>query len=163
MKCKIIKQALAFRSHGASDRSDVPRSRNGDPMVCSKLAEGMKFRSALTKSNDTIALRMTIAFGSIWCVYAFAVFSLVPLLAPSVENALLYISNCIQLIALPALMVGSAILARSSDQRARSDHDALLEILKDVHEELAILKQMMPGVAQEPDTERKEKSRVPNP
>jgi len=134
-------------------------------MACSKLAKGgfMKFQSALTKSNDTIALKMTIAFGSIWCVYAFTVFSLVPLLAPSVEDKLLYISNCIQLIALPALMVGSAILARSSDQRARNDHDALREILKDVHEELAILKQMMPGVAQEPDTERQGESRVPNP
>lgn len=110
----------------------------------------MKFRSALTKSNDTIALKMTIAFGSIWCVYAFTVFSLVPLLAPAAQDTLLYVSNCIQLVALPALMVGSAILARSSDQRARSDHDALVEILKDVHEELAILKQMMPGVAQDP-------------
>lgn len=114
----------------------------------------MKFQSAITKSNDAIALKMTIAFGSIWCVYAFTLFSLVPLLAPNVEDKLLYISNCIQLIALPALMVGSAILARSSDQRARNDHDALLEILKDVHEELVILKQMMPGGAQEPDTKR---------
>ena len=114
----------------------------------------MKFRSAVTKSNDTVAMRMTIAFGSIWCVYAFTAFSLVPLLAPNVENTLLYVSNCIQLIALPALMVGSAILARSSDQRARSDHDALVEILKDVHEELAILKQTMPNVAEESGTKR---------
>jgi hypothetical protein len=121
----------------------------------------MKLRSALAKSNDTIALKMTIAFGSIWCVYAFTVFSLVPLLAPSVENTLLYVSNCIQLIALPALMVGSAILARSSDQRARSDHDALVEILKDVHEELAILKQTMPGAVQGPDTERRGKIKAP--
>lgn len=134
-------------------------------MACSKLAEGgfMKFRSAVTKSNDAIALKMTIAFGSIWCVYAFTLFSLVPLLAPNVEDKLLYISNCIQLIALPALMVGSAILARSSDQRARNDHEALLEILKDVHEELAILKQMMPGAAEEPDTMRQGISRDSNP
>jgi hypothetical protein len=112
----------------------------------------MKFRSVVTKSNDTVALNMTIAFGSIWCVYAFTVFSLIPLLAPGAQDTLLYVSNCIQLIALPALMVGSAILARSSDQRARSDHEALVEILKDVHEELAILKQMMPGVVQEPNS-----------
>jgi hypothetical protein len=56
-----------------------------------------------------------------------------------------------------------AILARSSDQRARNDHEALLEILKDVHEELAILKQMLPGVAQEPDTKRQGISRVSSP
>lgn len=111
----------------------------------------MKIPSALAKSNDTIAMRMTIVFGSIWCVYAFTVFSLIPLLAPSVESTLLYVSNCIQLIALPALMVGSAILARGADERARSDHDALVEILNDVREELATLKQMTPGAPQEPD------------
>ncbi len=39
-------------------------------MACSTLAKGglMTFRSAVTKSNDAIALKMTIAFGSIWCV-----------------------------------------------------------------------------------------------
>lgn len=110
----------------------------------------MKLQSALAKSNDAIAMRMTIAFGSIWCVYAFTIFSLVPLLAPAAESTLLYVSNCIQLVALPALMVGSAILARSTDERARSDHDALVEILNDVREELAMLKQMTPVTPQEP-------------
>lgn len=110
----------------------------------------MKLRSALARSNDAIAMRMTIAFGSIWCVYAFTVFSLIPLLAPAAENTLLYVSNCIQLIALPALMVGSAILARSTDERARNDHDALVEILNDVREELAMLRQMTPQAPQEP-------------
>lgn len=111
----------------------------------------MKIPSTLEKSNDAIATRMTIAFGSIWCVYAFTVFSLVPLLAPNVENTLLYVSNCIQLIALPALMVGSAILARGAEERARNDHDALTEILNEVRQELAILKQMTAG-ATERDT-----------
>lgn len=111
----------------------------------------MKLQSTLAKSNDAIAMRMTVAFGSIWCVYAFLMFSLIPLLAPSVESTLLYVSNCIQLIALPALMVGSAILARSADERARSDHDALVEILNDVREELVTLKQMTPQVPQEPN------------
>lgn len=112
----------------------------------------MKVPSGLAKSNDAIAMRMTIVFGSIWCVYAFTVFSLVPLVAPGVENTLLYVSNCIQLIALPALMVGSAILARGAEERARSDHDALTEILNDVREELATLKRMTSGAASEPDT-----------
>lgn len=114
----------------------------------------MKVPSALAKSNDAIATRMTIAFGSIWCVYAFTVFSLVPLAAPGAENTLLYVSNCIQLVALPALMVGSAILARGADERARSDHDALVEILNDVREELATLKRMAPAALAEPDTGR---------
>jgi len=104
----------------------------------------MNLRSLITRSNDTIAVKMTIAFGSIWCVYAFTVFSLIPLLAPQVEETLLYVSNCIQLIALPALMVGSALLARDADARARADHAALVEILDDVREELATLKRLTP-------------------
>lgn len=61
----------------------------------------------ISRSNESIALRMTVAVGRIWCVYAFTIFSLIPLLVPSAQNTLLYVSNCIQLMALPALMVGS--------------------------------------------------------
>ncbi len=101
----------------------------------------------ISRSNESIALRMTVAFGSIWCVYAFTVFSLIPLLVPSAQNTLLYVSNCIQLVALPALMVGSALLARSGEQRAAQDHDALVEILADVREELLALKALTPVAA----------------
>jgi hypothetical protein len=88
---------------------------------------------------------MTVGFGSIWCVYAFTLFSLIPAVAPSTQVMLLYISNCIQLVALPAIMVGNAILARGADQRAREDHAALLEILQDVRTELALVKQRIPS------------------
>ncbi|MBE7209457.1 MAG: hypothetical protein INR65_00415 [Gluconacetobacter diazotrophicus] len=99
-------------------------------------------RAFVARSNESIALRMTLCFGSIWCVYAFTVFSLVPLLFPGAQNTLLYVSNCIQLVALPALMVGSALLARSGEQRAAQDHLALVEILADVREELAEIKEI---------------------
>ncbi|MBE7731150.1 hypothetical protein [Komagataeibacter sp. FXV3] len=94
----------------------------------------------LRKVNDHVAVRMTIIFGSIWCVYAFLVFSLIPLAAPAWQNTLLYISNCIQLVALPALMVGNAVLSRGTDQRAAEDHAALMEILNDVRSEVSELK-----------------------
>lgn len=99
--------------------------------------------------NDRLAVRMTIIFGSIWCVYAFFLFSLIPILKPDWQGPLLYISNCIQLVALPALMVGSAILARGSDQRAAEDHAALIEILNDVREEMARLRNTTAGIAQQ--------------
>lgn len=102
----------------------------------------MKVQSLIARSNDTVAVKMTVWFGSIWCVYAFTVFSLIPVVAPQAQDMLLYISNCIQLVALPALMVGSAILARDAEARARTDHAALLEILDDVREELATLKRL---------------------
>lgn len=105
-------------------------------------------RAMLDRANESIAVRMTMLFGSIWCVYVFLLFSLIPLLVPQWQNTLLYISNCIQLVALPALMVGSAVLSRGADRRAAEDHQALLEILSDVREELADLKDRTAGLAE---------------
>lgn len=106
------------------------------------------FKAVLDRANESIAVRMTVLFGSIWCVYVFFVFSLIPVLMPQWQNTLLYISNCIQLVALPALMVGNAVLSRGADRRASEDHQALLEILSDVREELADLKDRTAGLAQ---------------
>ena len=106
-------------------------------------------KSLIARFNVTVAVKMTMLFGSIWCVYAFFVFSLVPLIVPQWQNTLLYISNCIQLVALPALMVGSAVLSQGADQRASEDHAALLEILSDVREELADLKDKTAGIARD--------------
>ena len=137
---------------GSGERTDDPTPSAGaaaretpDARAARRLRDSA--RVLIYRSNESIALRMTIAFGSIWCVYAFTIFSLVPLLLPKAQNTLLYVSNCIQLVALPALMVGSALLARSSEQRATQDHDALVEILADVREELAALKTLtrLPG------------------
>ena len=107
--------------------------------------------SLIRQVNDRIAVRMTFIFGSIWCVYAFLVFSLIPLAAPAWQNTLLYISNCIQLVALPALMVGNAVLSQGSDQRAAEDHAALIEILNDVRTEVAALKAVTNDVARKTD------------
>mgnify|MGYP003362570743 CR=1 FL=1 len=112
----------------------------------------------LMRLNEQIAVKMTVIFGSIWCVYAFFVFSLIPLAAPAWQNTLLYISNCIQLVALPALMVGNAVLSRASDQRAAEDHQALVEILNDVRAEVAALKAMTSGIAQKTDEAAKHPS-----
>ncbi|GBQ84178.1 hypothetical protein AA14337_2783 [Acetobacter malorum DSM 14337] len=106
------------------------------------------FKAVLDRANESIAVKMTMLFGSIWCVYVFFVFSLIPVLMPQWQNTLLYISNCIQLVALPALMVGNAVLSRGADKRASEDHQALLEILSDVREELADLKDRTAGLAQ---------------
>ncbi|ANA13162.1 MULTISPECIES: hypothetical protein [Acetobacter] len=103
--------------------------------------------SFVNRFNENVAVKMTVMFGSIWCVYVFFLFSLVPAVVPQWQNTLLYISNCIQLVALPALMVGNAVLSRGADRRAAEDHQALLEILGDVREELADLKDKTAGLA----------------
>lgn len=112
------------------------------------MSVGKNFKAVLDRANESIAVKMTMLFGSIWCVYVFFVFSLIPVLMPQWQNTLLYISNCIQLVALPALMVGNAVLSRGADKRASEDHQALLEILSDVREELADLKDRTAGLAQ---------------
>ena len=112
--------------------------------------------SRIDRFNDQLAVRMTVIFGSIWCVYAFFVFSLIPVVKPDWQGPLLYVSNSIQLVALPALMVGNAILTRGSDQRAAEDHAALVEILSDVREEVARLRNMTVGIAQQ-ETENSER------
>lgn len=103
--------------------------------------------SLVDRFNDHLAVKMTVIFGSIWCVYAFFLFSLIPVVAPAWQEPLLYISNCIQLVALPALMVGNAILTRGSDRRAAEDHAALVEILTDVREEVTRLRNLTTGIA----------------
>ena len=107
--------------------------------------------SLVNQVNDHVAVRMTVIFGSIWCVYAFLVFSLIPLAAPAWQNTLLYVSNCIQLVALPALMVGNAVLSRGTDQRAAEDHAALMEILNDVRAEVSELKAVTNDLARKTD------------
>ncbi|AZV39808.1 hypothetical protein CFR75_05455 [Komagataeibacter xylinus] len=107
--------------------------------------------SLVSEVNERVAVRMTIIFGSIWCVYGFLVFSLIPLAAPAWQNTLLYISNCIQLVALPALMVGNAVLSRGADQRAAEDHAALIEILNDVRDEVTELKTVINDLSRKTD------------
>lgn len=107
--------------------------------------------SLISEVNERVAVRMTIIFGSIWCVYGFLVFSLIPLAAPAWQNTLLYISNCIQLVALPALMVGNAVLSRGADQRAAEDHAALMEILNDVRDEVTELKTVINDLTRKTD------------
>jgi uncharacterized protein YhhL (DUF1145 family) len=92
------------------------------------------------KINTQLALAITIGFGTMWCVYVFLLFSLLPIFAPSMETTALYISNCVQLVALPAIMVGSAVLAKSANTRAEKDHLVLLEILHTLRAEVAELK-----------------------
>lgn len=117
--------------------------------------------TGIDRFNDRLAIRMTVIFGSIWCVYAFLLFSMIPVVKPEWQGPLLYVSNAIQLVALPALMVGNAILARGSDQRAAEDHTALLEILNDVREEMVELRKKTENGAGSaaPATDERERER----
>jgi hypothetical protein len=95
----------------------------------------------LSKINEIIAEKATDWFGTMWCTYIFIVYGLLPLLIPAYIEKLLYWSNCVQLVALPLLMVGQNIKGRSAEQRSIDTHDTVmkeLNELKTLHYELKL-------------------------
>jgi hypothetical protein len=92
-----------------------------------------------SRINEILATRITIIVGTMWAFYAFAIFGLTPLIWPAYETQILYWSNFLQLIFLPVITVGTAILSRRSEARAAADHETIREgfaILQDTHAEL---------------------------
>lgn len=88
----------------------------------------------MKKFNDWVALNLTLGMSSIWCVYGFFLIAIAPLFAPSLETFCIYLSTTIiQLVALPAILVGSKLLSQSSDQQAAEDHAAVMELVTDIH------------------------------
>jgi hypothetical protein len=93
----------------------------------------------VSKVNDVLATRITMLVGSIWAFYAFVIFGLTPVLWPQYETEILYWSNFLQLIFLPIITVGTAILSRNSERRAAEDHRTIrreFTLLQDAHEML---------------------------
>jgi hypothetical protein len=93
----------------------------------------------IPRINEILATRITILVGTMWAFYAFAIFGLTPLIWPAYETQILYWSNFLQLIFLPVITVGTAIMSRRSEARAASDHETITEgfaILQDTHAEI---------------------------
>ena len=85
-----------------------------------------------------------------WCAYLFMLLALSPLAWPGVEAVVSYVSqSVIQLVALPLIMVGTAVMSRAQDARAAEDHAALMEELSDVREILADVRVIMEAVAKD--------------
>jgi len=77
--------------------------------------------------------------GTMWAFYAFVIFGLTPLLWPRHEEQILYWSNFLQLIFLPVITVGTAIMGRATEARAESDHHTIraeFALLQKAHSEL---------------------------
>ena len=91
---------------------------------------------SISKINDSIALKAVAVMSSIWCVYGFLIWSLVPTLIPAAQDFVFYVSGgIIQLVALPLIMVGQNLMGAAAEQRAQEDHEHLVEILKDIQED----------------------------
>lgn len=91
--------------------------------------------SLISRINDVLAMRITLLVGSIWAFYAFVIFGLTPLLWPGYEQEILYWSNFLQLIFLPVITVGTAIMSRDSERRAMEDH-------KNIRKEFVMMREL---------------------
>ena len=81
----------------------------------------------INQSNETLALYLTRAFGTMWICYAFMVYGALPAFAifHPYQAAFLYWSNWVQLWSLPLILVGTNILGRNAEKRSQLDHEKL--------------------------------------
>ena len=81
----------------------------------------------ITRINETLAVWLTKAFGTMWVCYAFMVYGLLPALAlfQNHQASFLYWSNWVQLWSLPLILVGTNILGREAEERSKLDHEKL--------------------------------------
>jgi len=93
--------------------------------------------------NEKIAVVAVLAMSSMACVYLFLFLSLTPLIIPSTQTLIMYISSSIiQLVALPLIMLGQAVLNRNAESRTDETHDMVkeeLQVLKDEISELRLM------------------------
>jgi hypothetical protein len=91
--------------------------------------------------NGRLALVLTKAFGSMGACYIFMLYGLLPVLPAfrPYAAAFLYGSNRVQLCSLPLLLVGTNILGRAIEARARADHEKLAQAYDKI---LAVLEEL---------------------
>lgn len=98
----------------------------------------------IKRFNNFLAKHITLALGTMWAFYIFVLYSLLPLVFPKEMDKLMYWSNVIQLTTLPILAVGTSILGKNAEERAKQDHKAIMEQLntiKKMHQEVKVIKQ----------------------
>ncbi len=103
----------------------------------------MKLRDKLSWLNDQIAIRANAIFATMGFFWFCLILTLLPLKWPATMPFVQYASSgVLQLVALPLLGVGTILAARSSDQLAKEQHDAVMETVNDVREMLSELHQL---------------------
>ena len=97
-----------------------------------KVADVRPAGNAVTRFNTRAAVLITRAVGSMWCAYAFTILALYGLPAATHGGAAFVqwaSSQFIQLVLLPIIIVGSAVLAEASDRLAKRQFDDVEAIL----------------------------------
>jgi hypothetical protein len=140
------------------------RRAQGPVTVASQLERG----NPMARFNSRFALLITLAVGSMWCAYLFAVLALVSLPSVLARGDLIIIvawvaQTFLQLVLLPIIIVGQNIQAAASDKRAEQtykDAEAVLHEAEQIQQHLtaqdgrleeiiAALQKAYPGAAGE--------------
>jgi hypothetical protein len=112
------------------------RRRQGPVKVKDQLDRG----NAVSRFNARFALLITVAVGSMWCAYIFALLAFVSLPSVLKQGDLIIIvgwvaQTFIQLVLLPVIIVGQNLQAAASDKRSQQTYDDAEAVL---HEALQI-------------------------
>ena len=98
----------------------------------------MIIKKHISKLNDFVAIKSVVIMSTMGCVFAFLVWSLLPLFFPKITDFVAYVSaDIIQLVALPLIMVGQKIATDNSSQNhslLAERHDEIQETLEDIRE-----------------------------
>lgn len=91
----------------------------------------------MRRFNDWLALRLSAAFSTMACFYAFLILSLLPLVWHNSMEVVQFISSgVLQLVALPLLAVAAKVINDKADQHAKEISD-LHEKHDKLHERLS--------------------------
>jgi len=94
----------------------------------------------INRINEEIARRVTLVIGTMWCTYAFGLLVLIPIIVPSSEMVIMYVSSSfLQLVFLPLIMVGQGVISRESEKRAIQDHQTIMAELNEIRAIRAML------------------------
>jgi hypothetical protein len=98
-----------------------------------KVADVLPHGNPVTRFNTRAAVLVTRTVGTMWCAYAFTALALYGLPAGLHGGAAGFVqwasSQFIQLVLLPVIIVGSAVLAEASDRLAKRQFDDVEAIL----------------------------------
>ncbi len=135
----------ALAAANASPTTHVPRL-----VTRHEVAHRMFGHSSVGHFNNTVAVMITRAVGSMWAAYLFVLIALVSLpqalrafLSGDTVTGVAWLSQSfLQLVLLPILMVGQNVIAAAQDARAETDHETLSALQRINVQQLEILEKL---------------------
>jgi hypothetical protein len=109
----------------------------------------MKIIEKIKTMNDIVAIKTTNIVNTMWCTYAFVLLCFLPVIFTAWQNNILYLSNCLQLVFLPLILVAGNLLGKNAEDRAISDHKKLIKefhLLKEENAKLQLILTKLEGI-----------------